>query len=166
MSGALPDAWDTAAAIRDGSVSAVSVVSATLDRIATDRTNAFTLLTPDAALAAAEEVDAGSRTGPLAGVPISVKDHVWVEGLPATNGSRALAGFVAPRSAVCVSRLVEAGAIIVGKTNNPEFCYRGITDSARARSRTDPASGPVTDSVGHPRKPGIFGTRPNVGLSP
>ena len=53
------------------------------------------------------EVDAGRRTGPLAGVPITVKDHVWVAGLPATNGSRALADFVPDRSAVCVERLVD-----------------------------------------------------------
>jgi Asp-tRNA(Asn)/Glu-tRNA(Gln) amidotransferase A subunit family amidase len=193
VSGALPDAWDTAAAIRDGSVSAVSVVSATLDRIAADRTNAFTVLTPDAALAAAAEVDAGSRTGPLAGVPISVKDHVWVEGLPATNGSRALAGFVAPRSAVCVSRLVEAGAIIVGKTNNPEFCYRGITDNALFGPTRNPhdltrtcggssggaaasvAAGLVplavgTDGGGSIRIPsafcGVYGLKPTFGLVP
>ena len=66
---------------------------------------------------------------PLAGVPLAVKDHVWLAGAPATNGSRALADFVPDADCVAVSRLVSAGAVVVGKTNNPEFCYRGDTDS-------------------------------------
>ena len=74
-------------------------------------------------------VDAGELRGPLAGVPITVKDHVWLAGAPATNGSRALAGFVAPADAACVARLRAAGAVVVAKTNNPEFCYRGVTDN-------------------------------------
>ncbi len=129
--GGIVDAWSTAAAIRDGSVSAREVVSAALGRIdAVDGTlNAFTVLTPDAALAQADEVDRGTRRGPLAGVPVSIKDHVWVAGLPASNGSRALADFVPDTSCACVTRLVDAGAIIVGKTNNPEFCYRGVTEN-------------------------------------
>jgi Asp-tRNA(Asn)/Glu-tRNA(Gln) amidotransferase A subunit family amidase len=136
-------------------------------------------------------VDAGARTGPLAGVPISVKDHVWVAGLPATNGSRALARFVAPRSAGCVDRLVAAGAIIVGKTNNPEFCYRGITDNevyGATRNPRDPsrtcggssggaaasvAAGLVplavgTDGGGSIRIPsafcGVYGLKPSFGI--
>jgi Asp-tRNA(Asn)/Glu-tRNA(Gln) amidotransferase A subunit family amidase len=125
------DAWGLAEAIRTGATTAVAQVSATLDRIAAgDREiNAFTVVRPDAAFAAARDVDAGRRTGPLAGVPISVKDHVWLAGWPATNGSRALAGFVPAVDCACVARLIEAGAIVVGKTNNPEFCYRGVTDN-------------------------------------
>ena len=123
------DATAQAVAIRAGSASSVDAVTASLAAIeARDgELNAFTLVTAEAALARAVAVDAGTITGPLAGVPISVKDHVWVEGLPATNGSRALASFVAPETCVAVQRLLDAGAIVVGKTNNPEFCYRGIT---------------------------------------
>ncbi len=125
------DAWATAEAVRSGSLTAVDAATAALDRIAAgdEAVNAFTVVTAERALTQAREVDAGLRRGPLAGVPISVKDHVWVAGLPATNGSRALADFVPTADCVAVARLVAAGAIVVGKTNNPEFCYRGVTDN-------------------------------------
>jgi Asp-tRNA(Asn)/Glu-tRNA(Gln) amidotransferase A subunit family amidase len=125
------DAWATAEAISAGRLTAVAAVETALDRIAEQdgRVNAFTIVTADRAMAEAREVDAGVRQGPLAGVPISIKDHVWLRGLPATNGSRALAEFVPTETAVCVQRLIDAGAIVVGKTNNPEFCYRGITEN-------------------------------------
>lgn len=189
------DAFSTAAAIRDGSLSALDAVSAALGQIAehNGRLNAFTVVTADVALAQAAEVDGGTRRGPLAGVPISVKDHVWVQGLPATNGSRALADHVAAEDCVCIRRLVAAGAIIVGKTNNPEFCYRGITDNelyGATRNPRDPtrtaggssggaaasvASGMVplavgTDGGGSIRIPSAFcgshGLKPSFGLVP
>jgi Asp-tRNA(Asn)/Glu-tRNA(Gln) amidotransferase A subunit family amidase len=187
------DAWDIAAGIRTGALTAQRVVGDALERVTADPFNAFTLVTADAAMAAAKEVDAGTRGGPLAGVPVSVKDHVWVEGLPATNGSRALADFVAPRSAVCVERLVAAGAVVVGKTNNPEFCYRGITDNELFGATGNPrdptrtaggssggaaasvAAGQVplavgTDGGGSIRIPsafcGTYGFKPTFGLVP
>jgi Asp-tRNA(Asn)/Glu-tRNA(Gln) amidotransferase A subunit family amidase len=189
------DAWASAAAIRAGSLRAVDLVRSALDRIADlDGTiNAFTVVTADAALAQAAEVDAGRRTGPLAGVPISVKDHVWLRGLPATNGSRALAGFVPDDDCVCVGRLIGAGAIVVGKTNNPEFCYRGVTENdlfGATRNPRDPsrtsggssggaaasiAAGMAalavgTDGGGSIRIPsafcGTFGLKPTFGLVP
>lgn len=124
-------AWQTAAGVADGSLSAVEVVAAALAAISEgdDEINAFTVRVAERALAEAAEVERGERTGPLAGVPISVKDHVWVRGLPATNGSRALADHHAEADCACVTRLIAAGAIIVGKTNNPEFCYRGTTEN-------------------------------------
>ena len=122
------DTVATAAAIRTGATSAADTVEAALARLdQVAELNAFTFVNADVARAQAAEVDAGTRTGLLAGVPITVKDHVWVRGLPATNGSLALRDFVAPENCGCVDRLVEAGAIIVAKTNNPEFCYRGVT---------------------------------------
>lgn len=67
-------------------------------------------------------VDALLPTGPLTGVPYLVKDlNTWVRGMPATNGSRALANFVPDRDAVLVERLRTAGLILLGKTNTPEF---------------------------------------------
>lgn len=188
-------AWRTAAGIRCGDLSAVDVVSGAIAHIVElDRgINAFTVVTAESALARAEEVDRGERGGPLAGVPISIKDHVWVRGLPATNGSRALAHFVPDADCACVSRLVQAGAIIVGKTNNPEFCYRGITanelwgqtPNPRNRSRTaggssggaaaSVAGGMVplavgTDGGGSIRIPSAFcgtaGLKPTFGLVP
>ncbi len=65
----------------------------------------------------------------LLGVPVSVKDHIWMTDVPATNGSLVLRDFVPPEDAVPVARLRSAGAVIIGKTNNPEFCYRGFTDN-------------------------------------
>ena len=127
-------ALQLAGSVRAGANSAREVVEASLARIAEVDAglNAFTVVLADRALAQADEVDARVARGedlPLAGVPLAVKDHVWLAGAPATNGSRALADFVPDADCVAVSRLVSAGAVVVGKTNNPEFCYRGDTDS-------------------------------------
>ena len=189
----MTDAEECAARIRSGATTAIDTVRAALERAAADTNNAFTLLTDEVALAQAAEVDAGTRSGPLAGVPVSVKDHVWLAGVPATNGSRALADFVPRESAVCVDRLVRAGAIVIGKTNNPEFCYRGITDNDLFGTTTNPrdptrtaggssggaaasvAAGIVplavgTDGGGSIRIPsafcGVYGIKPTFGLVP
>ncbi len=190
-----PDAWATAADVRAGRTTAVAAVADALDRIATrdGPVNACTVVLASSALATARRVDGGELGGPLAGVPITVKDHVWLEGAPATNGSRALDGFVAPADAVCVARLRAAGAVVVAKTNNPEFCYRGITDNElygltrnpRDLSRTtggssggaaaSVAAGMVplavgTDGGGSIRIPSAFcgtaGLKPTFGLVP
>ncbi len=120
------------AAVRSGATSAEELVTSALQRIdAWDgAVNAFTVVLHEQALARAREIDRDpSAYGPLAGVPVSVKDHVWMAGQPATNGSMALRDFVAEVDAVPVARLRDAGAVVVGKTNNPEFCYRGFTDN-------------------------------------
>jgi Asp-tRNA(Asn)/Glu-tRNA(Gln) amidotransferase A subunit family amidase len=95
--------------------------------------NAFTVVLEQSALASARDADDVVRRGgplpALLGVPVSVKDHIWMTGAPATNGSLVLRDFVPPEDAVPVARLRAAGAVIVGKTNNPEFCYRGFTDN-------------------------------------
>lgn len=163
------DAWGTAESIRAGRLTAVAVVQAALDRIAEHdgKVNAFTIVCADRALAAAAEVDTGLRCGPLAGVPISIKDHVWLSGLPATNGSRSLAHFVPDVSAVCVQRLIDSGAVVVGKTNNPEFCYRGITENDLFGATRNPhdlsrtaggSSGGAAASVGAGMVPLAIGT--------
>lgn len=187
------DAWDIADRVRSRSIRAVDVVDEALARARGDSCNAFTVLTDDDARRHAAEVDAGARGGPLAGVPITVKDHVWLAGHPATNGSRALADFVPSRTAACVERLIDAGAVVIGKTNNPEFCYRGTTENElfgatcnpRAPSRTaggssggaaaSVAAGIVplavgTDGGGSIRIPsafcGVYGHKPSFGLVP
>jgi Asp-tRNA(Asn)/Glu-tRNA(Gln) amidotransferase A subunit family amidase len=113
-------------------VSAVERVEAALDAIGRldPDVNAFTVVLADEARATARAVDRGELGGPLAGVPVAIKDHVWMRGAPATNGSLALADFVPDEDCACVARLRDAGAVLVGKTNNPEFCYRGVTDNA------------------------------------
>jgi Asp-tRNA(Asn)/Glu-tRNA(Gln) amidotransferase A subunit family amidase len=129
------DAWQTAEDIRAGRVTAVEVVSRSLARIHELQPvlNAFTVVLDDSALASAREADEAVRRGDqlpaLHGIPVSVKDHIWMTDAPATNGSLILRDFVPPSDAVPVTRIRAAGAVIVGKTNNPEFCYRGFTDN-------------------------------------
>ena len=86
------------------------------------------MLLADRALEDARRLES-DPAGPLCGVPFSVKDVTWVAGAPATNGSRALRDFRAPADAVVVERMRAAGAILVAKTNNPEFCLRGVTEN-------------------------------------
>jgi Asp-tRNA(Asn)/Glu-tRNA(Gln) amidotransferase A subunit family amidase len=126
------DATAIAAAVRRAELSPVEVVEATLARIRElDRDlNAHTVLFAEQALREARALEARGGDGdPLAGVPFTVKDVTWVKGAVATNGSAALTGFVAPADAVVVERMRAAGAILVGKTNNPELCLRGVTEN-------------------------------------
>src|SRR5256886_9239654 len=81
------------------------------------------------ARAAERAVMAGEPLGPLHGVPISIKDNLWTAGERTTYGSRLLAEFVAPEDAPSVARLRAAGAIFIGRTNLPEFAWRGSTDN-------------------------------------
>ncbi len=127
------DAHATAAAVRRGELSPVQLVEDCLSLIEErDREiNAFTVVLGEQARATARALErrlgAGEPGGPLAGVPVAVKDHIWLAGELATNGSRALADFRPAEDAVPVARLKACDAIIVGKTNNPEFCYRAFT---------------------------------------
>jgi Asp-tRNA(Asn)/Glu-tRNA(Gln) amidotransferase A subunit family amidase len=129
------DQWTAASIssdVRAGRRTAASVVEDALERIdsANGALNAFCEVRPEAARVTAalvdERVAAGADPGPLAGVPFAVKDVVWEAGIEATDGSRALVGFVPSESATVVQRLVDAGAVVVGRTNVPEFCYRGF----------------------------------------
>src|SRR4051795_1931432 len=126
------DAWGSAAAVRAGETTSLDLVRTALDRIKKydGQVNAFTVVLEDEAIAAATALDEAAPSGlPLAGVPVSVKDHIWLAGALATNGSVAWRDFVPDVDAVAVARLKAAGAIVVGKTNNPEFCFRGYTDN-------------------------------------
>ena len=123
----LPTIAATAARLRSGDVSASSLVEDVLDGIARDnpRLNAFITVTTDLARADAAAADADLRTGvdrgPLHGIPISVKDLIDVAGYPTTAASRVRQFDVAGADAAVVTRLREAGAVIVGKTNLHEF---------------------------------------------
>ncbi len=116
-----------AADVRTGAVSAQDEVRAALARAhAAQRiTNAFVTLDDAGALAAARAVDdlvrAGGNPGPLAGVPLAVKDNLCVLGLPSTAGSATLRGHRSPFEATAVARLRAAGAVIIGSTNLDEF---------------------------------------------
>jgi aspartyl-tRNA(Asn)/glutamyl-tRNA(Gln) amidotransferase subunit A len=140
----------------------------------------------DARLAAGESL-------PLAGVPITVKDNVWVEGRRITQGSRLFADFVAPADAWAVARLRALGAVIVGITNCSEFACKGVSNNlvhGATRSPWDTRLTPggssggavaataagigalalATDAGGSTRRPaahaGLVGMKPTFGLIP
>jgi len=123
-----------ASAIAEREVSAVEVTSAHLDRIAEvdERVHAFLYVDAEAALAAASAVDArldaGERLGPLAGVPLALKDVLTMRGVPTTCGSRILQGWRPPYDASVVERLRAADVIILGKTNMDEFAMGSSTE--------------------------------------
>lgn len=119
---------ELAVSIRSGATGAVEVIRER-QALAEQHTalNALTDTDWEAALAAAAVVDrrraAGDRLGPLAGVPVTVKDVIAVAGFGLTAGSRAFAGHTAASTAPAVQQLIDAGAIVVGKTNCPEFAF-------------------------------------------
>ncbi len=119
--------FEIAAAVRDGDVSAEEVTQHHLDRIE-ERSdlNAFITVTAERALADARHLPEHRRTGPLAGVPFAPKDLLDVAGVRMTAGSAHLRDNIATSTAWTVQRLVDAGAIIVGKTNLSEFAW-GVT---------------------------------------
>jgi aspartyl-tRNA(Asn)/glutamyl-tRNA(Gln) amidotransferase subunit A len=128
-------AFDLADLIRRRRISPVEIVDAVLARLerVNPSLNAFVTSYPErsrsAARAAEREVMAGGALGPLHGVPVSIKDLFWVRGVRHTAGSKLLAHFVPSEDAPSVERLNAAGAIDIGKTNTPEFGWRGSTDN-------------------------------------
>lgn len=93
--------------------------------------NAVVFWSAEAIWLQARELDARLRSEslPLAGVPVIIKDTMWVAGWPVTQGSRLFEGFVAPSDALAVARLRQNGALILGLSNCPEFACRGVTDN-------------------------------------
>jgi len=121
--------------IRRRALSPVEITRTVLERI--ERINphlgAYVAVHAERALgearAAERAVMTGAPLGPLHGVPISIKDNLWTAGERVSYGSRLLSDFVAPEDAPSVGRLRAAGAILVGRTNLPEFAWRGSTDN-------------------------------------
>jgi len=192
-------ARDLAALIRTRAVSPVEVIDVVLARIErlNPRLNAFCTITAEeareAAVAAEVAVMTGESLGPLHGVPVSVKDLVFTRRVLTTGGSRLFADHVPEEDAVCVERLKGAGAILVGKTNTPEFGHKGVTDnplfgitrnpwnpeltpggsSGGAAAAVAAGMGPLavgTDGGGSIRIPasfcGIYGLKPSYGRVP
>jgi aspartyl-tRNA(Asn)/glutamyl-tRNA(Gln) amidotransferase subunit A len=130
-------AAELAARIQDKEVSAVEVAQAHLDRIAAvDKTvNAFLHVDTEGALSAARAVDEDVAAGrepasPLAGVPLALKDVFALSGLPTTCGSKILENWIPPYDATVTRKLLEAGIVILGKTNMDEFAMGSSTENS------------------------------------
>jgi len=179
-------------------VSALEVAQAMCERVRRlePQLNAFADFDPDVPMSVAREVDrrlaAGQRL-PLAGVPFTVKDNLWLGGRPATFGSRLFADFRAPRDSWCVARLRALGAVPLGVTNCSEFACKGVTatplhgqtcnpwdlqrtpggSSGGAVAAVAAGLGPLalaTDAGGSTRRPaahtGLVGMKPTLGRVP
>lgn len=128
-------ATDLARSVRRGEVSPVDIVESHLSRIdqCNEQTNAYVAVLEDRAreqaIEAERAVKRGDELGPLHGVPMAIKDLCPVADVALTFGSKPFADHIASESAILVERLQEAGAIILGKTNTPEFGHKGTTDN-------------------------------------
>jgi len=193
---ALLPAVTLARMIRARAVSPVEVLDAVLDSVAHHEPslNSFcTMMVEDARLAARTAESAvmrGEALGPLHGVPVTIKDLLLTRGVRTMRGSRLYADFIPSENAPTVDRLLEAGAILFGKTTTPELGWKGATDSPLTGVTRNPwnlactpggssggaaaavavGCGPLgvgTDGGGSVRIPasfcGIFGLKPSVG---
>lgn len=193
------NAVDMAQQMRTGALTAAQVLAAHRDRVEVVNgvVNAFVTLDWDAAQTRAAELDhlaaQGQFAGPLHGVPIAIKDVFETKGLRTTYGSKSFENHVPETDALHVKRLRDAGAVIFGKTNTPEFAFSGQTSnliSGTTRNPLDPAKtvagssggaaaalaagmAPLADGSdlgGSTRTPaawcGVVGFRPTSGLIP
>ncbi len=129
-------AVELAGAIKAGETTAVEAMQAVLDRIGDmDETiHAYVTVDKEAALAKAaaiqKQIEAGELTGPLAGVPVAIKDNMCTEGMLTTCSSRILSNFIPTYTAQAVENLEKAGAVIIGKTNMDEFAMGSTTETS------------------------------------
>lgn len=195
----LKTATELATDLRARTLSSAEVLKAYRARVEDDTfgVNAFITLDWDAASARADELDKmaarGQFAGPLHGLPIAIKDCFDTAGLRTTHGSKSFSEHVPPKDALHVARLRAAGAVIVGKTNTPEFTFSGQTTNLMSGTTRNPLNPEKTvagssggaaaalaanmvaladgsDLGGSARTPaawcGVVGMRPTSGLVP
>jgi aspartyl-tRNA(Asn)/glutamyl-tRNA(Gln) amidotransferase subunit A len=141
-------ARECAARVAERKVSAVDVARYFIERVErlNPGLNAIVQFDPEDVLAQANDIDRRLVAGeqlPMAGVPISIKDNLWVKGCTITQGSKLFAHFKAPRDAWAVERLRERGALLLGITNCSEFACKGVTSNL------------VYGTTCHPTNPGL-----------
>jgi aspartyl-tRNA(Asn)/glutamyl-tRNA(Gln) amidotransferase subunit A len=186
-------------AIKTKKLSPVEVVNAVLERIEkiNPKINAYCTIVPELARAEAKKAEKmvlkGEKLGQLHGVPVSIKDLAFTKGIRTTGGSKMYEHFVPDKDAVFVERLKEAGAIIIGKTNTPEFGWVAVTrnpvfgtsfnpwdtscttggSSGGAAAAVAACLGPIaqgSDGGGSIRIPssfcGVYGLKPSFGRVP
>jgi len=192
-------ALDMTQAIRTRKLSPVEVIDAVLSRIQrlNPKINAYCTILDERARKQAREAEVkvmkGDELGPLHGVPMSIKDLTYTEGVRTTSGSKMYENFIPDHDAIIVERLKAAGAIMLGKTNTPEFGFMGVTDnmlfgptrnpwnlerhaggsSGGAAAAVAAGMGPLSqgsDGGGSIRIPssfcGVFGIKPSFGRIP
>ncbi len=130
--------------IKAGEISVADAVQSCLDRIKTleNDINAFVTVDAEGAMLQAEEIqrkiDSGELTGPLAGVPVAIKDNMCTEGLLTSCSSKILSNFIPTYTSEAVLKLREAGAVIIGKTNMDEFAMGSTTETSFYGSTQNP----------------------------
>ena len=134
---------ELSAALKAGETSSRELAQASLDRVAEvdQKLGAFLTTTPELALEAADAADraiASGAAGPLAGIPLAVKDVLCLKGVECTAGSKILAGFVPPYTATTVQRALDAGAVPIGKTNCDEFAMGSSNENSAYRPVSNP----------------------------
>jgi len=190
---------DMAEAVKTRKLSPVEIMDAILSRIErlNPKVNAYCTLIAESARKQAVEAEAavmrGEDLGALHGIPVSIKDLIFTKGIRTTGGSMIYEDFVPDRDEIVVERLKAAGAIVIGKTNTPEFGFKGVTDNRLFGATANPwnlgytsggssggaaasvaaGMGPLaigTDGGGSIRIPscfcGVFGLKPSYGRVP
>jgi len=159
-------------ALRAGAITAVALTQAHLERIRAlePDLHAYLAVTEDLALRAAEDADRRRANGddsPLLGIPLAIKDVLMTRGVPTTAGSRILEGFLPPYTATAVQRLLDAGAVMLGKTNTDEFAMGSSTENSGYGPTHNPwdlarvpggSSGGSAAAVAARMAPGALGT--------
>jgi aspartyl-tRNA(Asn)/glutamyl-tRNA(Gln) amidotransferase subunit A len=144
-------AWEWRALLESKKVSAAEIAGQYLERVKKDATNSFLTVMEKEATETAKAVDGGSMKGPLAGIPLAIKDNLVTLGTKTTCASKILSNYVPPYDATVVKKLKPTGALFVGKTNLDEFAMGSSNENSAygaVKLPQDPARVPGGSSGG------------------